>query len=82
MVGWSPQISQDARFFSLMVRKFIVLASKVSNRSVSSSPTPRKYFNASAAWMVPSIPAMAPRTPAWLLVGTVPAGGGSLKKQR
>ncbi len=33
MVGWSPQISQDARFFTLMVRKFIVLASKVS-RSV------------------------------------------------
>ena len=32
--------------------------------------------------MVPSIPAMAPSTPACELVGTAPAGGGSLNRQR
>ena len=51
-------------------------------RQQFTTPMPVKYFSVSAAWMVPSMPAMAPSTPACEQVGTAPTGGGSLNIQR
>ena len=42
----------------------------------------RQNFNVSAAWIVPSMPAIAPKTPACEQAGTSPGGGGAPYRQR
>src|SRR5210317_467991 len=82
IVGSVPHTGQVSCFTSLIFLNDMFFASKVSNSFVRSSPAPVINFKASAAWIVPSIPAIAPRTPAWAQEGTASGGGGFLKEQR
>ena len=68
--------------FTTVFLKSIVIALNDKIESVRFVPIPITYLSAYAACIVPSIPAIAPSTPACEHVGTFPAGGGALKMHR
>src|SRR3972149_5158857 len=72
MVGLSPQTGHCGARCTRACRKFMVRALKISSLFVKSSPHPVKNFTASAAWMVPNMPATAPRIPAFRQHGYAP----------
>jgi hypothetical protein len=71
---------QSALRQNAMLLKFIVRASMHSRRLVSSEPHCVKYFRTSVACIVPTIPATAPKMPASLLLGMLPASGSLPKR--
>ena len=82
IVGFFPQRAQESFFGNDILFHSIVRASKVRMAFVIGSPTPARYFTASVACIVPSIPAMLPRTPTIEQVSTSSFSGGSGKRQR
>ena len=76
-VGLSPHSGQLGSRRTFIVRNSIVSASTSSSRFTSGWPTPRICLNTSVAWIEPTIPVIAPSTPASAQEGTSPGGGGS-----
>ena len=81
-VGLSPHNGQLAFRLILTSLKSMLRASIRRSLEVRLSPIPIISLSVSTAWMLPTRPVRAPRTPASAQLGTMPGGGGEGNKQR
>ena len=77
-----PQVGQSGRLAIAISSNEPSSASYISSRPESERPMPRISFTTSVACSAPSVPASAPRTPAWAQLGTASSDGAAGKMQR